>query len=333
MSFLNPSALLFLLLVPAFGVFFIQRERVRQRRLTLLGKPELVGLLHSPISYKKRMVKVSLWLATMLVLVLALARPTWGTDVNVIETTGVSIAFLLDVSNSMNAADVSPSRLERAKIDLKRLFNSLVGNELGLILFAGEAFVQFPMTTDLASAEIFLASANSDSITRQGTNIGSALQLAMNTLAESATGDPIIVVMTDGENFEGDPVAVAGEAFQRGMTIYTIGYGGTTETPIPLIDANGAAGYMVDAAGNKVLSQLDESVLQSIASQTEGKYWRSDPSADEISALITEIQGQEASRLGSRTEAQAVERFGIFVALAVLALTVEMLLPELRHVA
>lgn len=331
MNFLNPGVLGFLVVVPLGVVFLIWRDRIRLQRWQLLGDLALIERLHPPISHRRRIVKSGLWLFAVGALIVALARPTWGTDVSVIETSGVSVVVLLDVSNSMNAEDVLPSRLERAKISLQNLFDQLAGNELGLILFAGNAVLQFPLTTDSQSASVFLRTASSNSITQQGTNIEAGLRLAMDTLAESTTGSKSIVVVTDGENWQGDARAASASAAEQGIIIYSIGYGSVEGNPIPVLDENGnTTDFKTDAAGNMILSRLDETTLQAMAEQTKGQYWHASADGAEITELVAQINQQQDGVIGSRAESQRVERFGLFVALALMALTIEMLLPETR---
>ena len=262
-------------------------------------------------------------------LIVALARPVWGEEISVLETQGVSVMIVLDVSNSMNAQDVAPSRLERAKLSLSDLIDGLSGNEIGLILFAGSAYVQFPLTTDTLSAKSFLGAVSSNSITKQGTNIGAALQLAIDRFRNRGNIQPIIILVTDGENLEGDPLTVAAAAKEVGITIHAIGYGNPEGSAIPIYDDAGhETGYKTDAAGNLVMSALDEPTLKAIAEATGGTYQRASSAGTEINTLLGVISKTEATSLGTRSESCGVERFGIFVALALIALSAEILLPE-----
>jgi Ca-activated chloride channel homolog len=263
--------------------------------------------------------------------VIALARPVWGVDLNIIETQGVSVMIVLDVSNSMNAQDLVPSRLERARLVIRDLFDGLAGNEIGLILFAGTAFIQFPLTTDTISAQSFLSAVSTDAITLQGTAIEDSLRLAMNTFSAQSPAAQVIVLMTDGEGTEGDALAAADDATEREIVIHSIGFGDPQGAPIPILDEQGQiAGYKSDPDGNVVLSRLDEELLQAIAERTGGLYQRA--GAGEAAAIVQAISAAQAGTLDTRTEERGVERFGIFVALAVLALSLEMLLPETRKV-
>jgi Ca-activated chloride channel family protein len=239
---------------------------------------------------------------------------------------------VLDVSNSMNAQDVLPSRMERAKLAIHDLLDGLQGNELGLILFAGVAFVHFPFTTDTFSADAFVNSVNTDAITRQGTAIEAALRLAVQAFDERSGTAEIIILITDGENHEGDPLVVADEAAENGIVIHAIGFGDPIEgAPVPIYDDTGnVIDFKKDRFGQVVVSRLDETILQEITARTGGLYQRASASGIEVVNLINQINAVEAGELGSRTETHGVERFGIFVALALLALSLEILLPETR---
>jgi Ca-activated chloride channel family protein len=331
MNFVTPQSLLLLILLPVAIGFLVWRARVYRARLIRLGDEQLISRLMPEISTVRRVAKSVLWLATFASLVVALARPVWGEDVSIIETQGLSVIVALDVSRSMDAQDVAPSRLERAKFAINDLFESLSGNQLGLILFAGTAFVQIPLTTDTMSASTFLKAASSDSITRQGTNIDAALQLAIESFHEEMSAQRIIILVTDGENHEGDPLKVADWAAELGIVIYTMGYGNIEGAAIPLHDSNGnATGYQTDRAGNLVLSILDEPTLRAIAERTGGTYQSATPSGQEITNLTELLRNTGAGDLGTRVESRSVERFGIFVALALVALSFEMILSEMR---
>jgi len=332
MTFLSAGALLLLAILPLWILFFGWRGRARVAILRQLGEIELIGALFPQVSSARRRWKSALWLCALAALIIALARPVWGVDLDVVQTQGVSIMIVLDVSNSMEAQDILPNRLERAKLAIRDLFNGLAGNEIGLIVFAGTAFVQFPLTTDPVSAVTFLNSVSTESITRQGTAIEEALRLAIETFGEQSPAARIIVLMTDGENHEGNPLSAADKAAQEGITIHAIGYGDPDEgVPIPLVDRSGnIINYKTDQAGNVVLSRLGEEILQSIAEYSGGIYQRASASGVEITNLMNRIREAEAGDLGSRTETRGVERFGIFIALALLALSLEMLLPETR---
>lgn len=334
MTFQYPAVLFLLLLLPAAVGLFFWRDRVRRQRLERVGEADLLGRLIASASRWQRVSKAVLWLAAAAMMIIALARPVWGVDVDIIETQGAAVMIVLDVSNSMNAQDVLPSRLERAKLSVRSLVDRLQGNEVGLIVFAGAAVVQFPLTTDLTSAVTFINAASSAAISRQGTNIGAALKLAQESFDSRRAAQRMVILISDGENFEGDPAAAIETAAQAGITIHTIGYGDTRGEPVPLVDAAGnMAGFKSVPSGDVVLSALDEITLRAAAERTGGLYRRAAPDGSEINDIVKAIQQRADSRLENRAQNRGVERAGIFVALALLALSLEMLLPEPRREA
>ncbi len=330
-TFLNPIALALLIPLPLLLGLLIWRVRSRRSRLYSLGDAGLIDRLITGPRAASGWWRLVLWSGATISLIVALARPAWGVNMDVIELQGVSVVAVLDVSNSMNAQDVLPSRLERAKLALHDLFDGLGGNEVGLVLFAGSAIVQFPLTTDAESAQAFLSAASSESITQQGTAIANALHTALNLFDAQSPSARIIVLVTDGEDQEGDIEAAAAEAAAAGVTIYTIGYGGPTGVPIPILGADGqVVTYKADTSGNLVLSNRDEPTLQTLAEQTGGIYQRASASGSEITHLAQLINEAQRGLLDSRTESRSIERFGIFTLIAILLLSVEILTPGLR---
>jgi Ca-activated chloride channel homolog len=329
MTFLNPSALMLLLLVPIAGVFFIWRSQVRQLQLNRIGDPRLVTMLVVDMSTRDRQHKSALWLLTLAAIVLALARPAWGVGEEVIEAEGIALLIVLDVSASMDARDVQPSRLERAKLDARQLLDSEHVAEMGLVLFAGETFVQFPLTRDKNAVLPFVNAASSDSISRQGTAIEAALSLAIDSFDQRIAAEFVIILMSDGENHEGEPLRAAEDAALQGITIHTIGYGTLEGASIPEIDMAGTiVGYKADQAGNVVITALDERILQEIAEVTHGSYRRRSESGIEVVDLLNELARMRGAELEKQFQIRQVERFGLFVLLAIVMLTLEMFLPE-----
>ncbi len=329
-GFMLPSVLALLFLLPFAAAFFVWRWRVRTALLYSLGDAGQLAGLVTTIRSARRVVKLALWFVAVGALIFALSRPLWGFEATAIEARGVSVMVVLDVSASMDAQDVNPSRLEQAKFAVRDLFSALAGNELGLVLFAGQAIIQFPLTTDTGAAESFLNAVSTQSMTRQGTVIDAAIQLAMRGFEGGRSGTQVIILVSDGENFEGDPLRAAAEAREQGITIYALGVGGTGEgAPIPVFDANGQiTGYKSEADGSLALSRLNEVILQQVVDRAGGQYWYLDGGADSVRALADEVSKLEYGGLGSQAERRGIERFGIFVVLSLLALSVEMLMPE-----
>ncbi len=331
MTFVNPIALLLLVILLPLVIFFVWRDRRRHIKLGKLGNPILL-MSSSPISPTYRFLKMLLWTATAIFLIIAFARPVWGEEVSLVEAQGVSVFVILDVSRSMNAQDISPSRLARAKLAIQDLFTGLAGNELGMILFAGSAFVQFPLTVDNLSATTFIQAASSDAISDQGTNIESALRLAIESFHQTLSSKRYIVLISDGENFDGDVTGAAEIAGQQGIVIYTLGFGTPEGSPVPFRDDTGSeVGFETNSSGNRVLSTLDEDTLTAIAARTGGVYQRVGSSGVEITSLIQMIRAVPAGRLSDYKESREIERFGIFLAFALISLSLEIMITEFHR--
>lgn len=330
--FLSQEFFSLFLLLPLFFVLFIWRWQRVRKKLDLLGEQALIGQLTSHVLSSRRLIKTALWLLAVASIIVALARPAWGVNEDIIEAEGIAVVVALDVSASMNAQDVQPSRLERAKLATRQLFLEGEGNYVGLVLFAGSAFVQFPLTLDINAALTFLNAADDDSITQQGTALDSAIRLAVDSFDARLISHALIVVMTDGEYHDGQPLSAAEIAAERGITIHTIGFGSVEGAPIPEYDVDGRlTGYKADSAGNVVLSRLDEATLMEIAAITGGTYEQASSSGIEIVNLLNEINQVEQAVLERRSQVRRVERFGLFVWLAMLMLLAEMFLPEVRQ--
>lgn len=326
-----PTVLLLMLILPVMGLLFYWRTDAREKALARVGDPALVEKLTQKIDHRMRAVRSGLWMLAVGLLIVALAGPVWGVDAEVVEARGVAIVVALDVSTSMDAQDVVPSRIDRAKLAVRDLLAEGDGNLFALILFAGDAFVQFPLTTDVESAATFVNAASTRSVSRQGTAIEDALRLSLSVIDQRISADAAIVLMTDGENHEGDPVAAAQSAADRGVPVHVIGYGSPEGAIIPIYDASGQiVDYKTDQGRNIVQSRLDEPILQEIAALTGGLYQRASDSGVEVVNLLNELAALQSDVLEQRIQTRAVPRFAIFVALALLALTVERLLPETR---
>ncbi|MEM6283813.1 MAG: VWA domain-containing protein [Chloroflexota bacterium] len=329
--FVYPVLLWLLLLLPLLLALFVWAERSRVGRMRQIGQPELLALLMRQVSMARRWWKSGLWLLCMAMMLVALARPTWGIRTDTIETSGASVFVLMDVSNSMNAEDLSPSRLERARLGAQDLMNGIQGNEVGLITFAGTAFVYFPLTTDVQSAQSFLNFVSTDVITQQGTAIGEAVQLALNSFDEVQATEKIIVLFSDGENHSTETEQAIQAAIEADVTVHVLGYGTESGGSIPIRNSLGqVVGNKLDRTGNIIITRLDEQVLQEIARRTDGLYQQIDPSGVAIENVIRLINTAEGGTLGEDERVIGIERYALFAAIALLFLSLEMLLPETK---
>lgn len=332
MSFGEPRFLPFLLLVPLAWLALVWVNRQRRARLALLGDSALIARLVGNVNWRGRRWQRRLWVLGVGLAIIALARPQWGTATEIVEQEGVQLMVALDVSNSMLAEDLRPNRLTRAKQEIDELMRILNGDELGLVLFSGASFIQFPLTSDYETARSFLESAHPNMISLPGTAIGDAIRTAQRGFDENRASQKVILIVTDGEDHVGDPVNVATQAAQEGVIIYTLGFGSADGQPIPVYDQFGnQAGYKRDSNGQVVISQLDELTLTEIAEVTGGRYYHATGSGREIEAFADELEALEQGKLDSRLQVQLIERYPIFVLLAVVSLIGAELMPERRN--
>jgi Ca-activated chloride channel family protein len=329
MRFAEPTYLYCLIPLLLLGVALFLLARRQAAILNRLGSPELVKKLSASVNWRGRRWRNRLWFAALLLVIFALARPQWGNHVEYIERRGVEVMMVLDVSESMLAEDFPPNRLARAKLEISELMDKLGGNELGLVLFSGAAFIQFPLTSDFATARTFLESAYPGIISRPGTAIAEAIKIAAGGFNQERATQKVMVIMTDGENHEGDTIEAAQAAADQGVLIYTIGFGSPEGEPIPQYDELGnPLGYKRDAQGQTVMTRLDELTLQQISNLSKGQYYRARPDGREVDQLAGEIGRLQTAEMESRFETRGVDRFQWFLLAAILALTITELIPD-----
>jgi Ca-activated chloride channel family protein len=330
MDFAQPLFLTCFIPLVLIGLLIYFLARRTDLALARLGSPQLIARLSASVNQRGRRWKIVLWFVALSLVIVALARPRWGSQVEYVERRGVEIMVALDVSESMLAEDFKPNRLARAKLEITELMDILEGNELGLVLFSGAAFVQFPLTSDFATARTFLDAAYPGIISRPGTAIAEAIEIALTGFNEERATQKVIILLTDGENHEGDILKAAESAAEKGIIIYTIGFGSPDGEPIPQYDTQGnLLDYKRDRqSGEVVLSRLDETTLQQIARITAGRYFRAVPDGREIGFLANAISELQTSELESRFETRRVERFQWVLGLAILALVIIELIPE-----
>ena len=267
-----------------FAVAGIARSRAIQR----IGNPELIASLIQQVSPARRRLKATLWLITLIFLIFALARPIWGVEAEVIETDGVAVMIVLDISRSMDTQDITPSRIERAKLDMGQLIEGLEGQDVGITLFAGESFPYMPFTYDILSAQTFLDAVSTRSTSNQGTALYSGLQDAVDAFENrNLSTQKVVVLASDGENHQLTLSDTINQAIENNVIVHTLGYGTEEGGQIPLYDENGAlTGFQTDSTEAIVTSRLDETELRAIASDTGGIYQQVTAEDDVINATI-----------------------------------------------
>ena len=273
----------------------------------------------------KAWVRLVLFSLAFFFFVIGLSRPQIGAKLKEHETKGAEIMIVLDVSNSMLAEDYSPNRLDRAKLAISRLVDKLRDDRIGLIVFAGNSFVQLPITTDYVSAKMFLSSISTESVPVQGTAIGDAINTAMRSFSAQSEKSRAVIVITDGENHEDDPVTAAKQAAEMGARVFAIGVGSPEGKPIPM---NGE--LLKDKDGEIVVTRLDEKVLQDVAAAGNGVYVRAGNNEFGLNPIIEDIRKMDDERYNSIVFEEYDEQFMYFLAIALFFFVVEMLVGDRR---
>ena len=330
--FLSTDILFGLLLVPALGAFFWGTRQARERALAQFGDLALVQKLSATLSRRARAAKSVLMLLGVAFLILALARPQFGTRVETVTSQGQDVMVALDVSRSMLAEDVAPNRLERARLEIMRILQRLDGDRIGLVAFAGNAFVQSPLTVDYGAAALFLNAMDTDLIPIQGTNLGEALTVALDAFEEGTRDFRVLIVVTDGEDHEGEIEGALERARDEGVQIHTVGIGSLDGVPIPEFTASGErSGFVRDEQGAVVTTRLDESTLEHVAEATGGRYFPALGPGANLDPLVEEVTGAGGRELEAREITLFDEQFQIFLGFALVLLLVEGLIPERRR--
>jgi len=332
MQFATPEAFYWLLLLPALVFFLVWSGRRRGRAAEQLAEATLIERLSLGVSRARDRWKASLLLVGVFFLVLAIARPQWGQRTDEVVAHGVDVFLVLDTSFSMDAADVAPSRMERARYVASALIERLQGNRIGLIVFAGSAFVQCPLTLDYGAAKIFLDTVGTGVVPEPGTDILQALEAASRGFVARDSKFRVVVLLTDGEETEGSALGVADKAREEGIVIHTVGVGTPGGEPIPMRNESGeVTDYIRDESGQPVLSRLAEETLSKIALETGGKYFRISEQDQEIEEIAGLIAGMEGEELESQLFRRFQERFYWPLGFALLFLLAEALVPRERR--
>lgn len=324
-NFAQPQYLLLIFLIPLFFVSYVLMRHFRRKRIGKFGDERLVRGIMPSVSSSKGWVKLVLFSLAFFFFSIGMSRPQIGAKLKEHKTKGAEIMIVLDVSNSMLAEDYSPNRLDRAKLAISKLVDRLRDDRIGLIVFAGSSFVQLPITTDYVSAKMFLNSITPESVPIQGTAIGDAINTAIRSFSAQSEKSRAIIVITDGENHEDDPVAAAKQASEMGIRVFTIGVGSSEGKPIP-VDGE----LLKDRSGNIVVSRLDEKTLKQIAAAGNGMYVRAGNSEFGLNPIIDEIQKMQDEQFSSVVFEEFDEQYMYFFGIALVFFVLEMLVGERR---
>ena len=328
--FANPEYFWGLVIVPILILFYVLSRVARKRALNKFGKEEIISYLMPYSSNSRPAIKFAILMLALVFFIIGIARPQFGSKLKTEKRKGVELVIALDVSNSMLAEDIQPNRLARAKRAISRLIDRLKDDKIGLIVFAGDAYTQLPITTDYNSAKLFLAAVNTDIVPKQGTAIGSAIDLGIHSFAPNSEANKAIIVITDGENHEDDAVSVATAANEQGIVIHTIGMGLPQGTPIPVY-RNGQKDYRKDKDGKPVVTKLNEPMLEQISAAGGGIYVRANNAQVGLNALFDEIGKMEKTELESRVYSEYDDQFQYFFAIGLLLLLFEFIILDRKN--
>ncbi|MBK7629808.1 MAG: VWA domain-containing protein [Ignavibacteriales bacterium] len=329
-KFANSEYLNALWLIPVLIVLYILFNRNRKRLLEKFAEIDLQKSIMYSFSGIKSKIKFGLILTSLALLILAFANPQVGTKMQEVKQTGIDVYILLDVSRSMQAEDIKPNRLEKAKYQISNLIQKLRGDRIGLIIFSGEAYIQFPLTTDYSAANLFLSAVDFNSVPQPGTAIASAITMAVQSF-DSANTDKAIIVITDGEDHEGDIDKSVEDATDKDIKIYTIGLGSPNGVPIPVYDNRGnSVGFKQDNSGQTVLTKLDETILKKIAKDGNGEYYQGNNYEDYLDKIYNDLSKLEQSEYGVKKVTDYEDRFYYFLIPAILLLLIEIFITDKR---
>jgi len=327
MRFGNPEFFLLLLALPLLAAFFFWVYRRKLAALARFASAPLIKKLSASAGPSRYILKCTFFCLFFLFVIFALVRPKFGVKMEMVERKGVDIMIALDVSHSMLAQDLAPNRLERAKLEIRRFINLLRGDRVGLIIFAGESYVQTPLTLDHSAVQFMLQSVNTDWVQIQGTAIAEVIRQATKSLGSATRKHKVLLILSDGEDHEGNVIEAAREAAKEGIVIYTIGIGSETGVPIPMNRGGGSVVYKKDRAGNLAMTRLNPVMLEKIALETNGKYFHAGTNLD-LTRIYNEISRMEKTEFGMTKTTVHEEQYQIFLLIALIFILIEFFISE-----
>lgn len=324
----NPQYLYALLVIPVLIVVFILTQINKRKSLQKFGDKNVITKLMPLVSNRRGGFKFSIILLVLTLIIISISRPQFGSKLKEVTTEGVEIIIALDVSNSMLAKDIAPNRLEAAKRSISRMLDNLIDDKIGLIVFAGKAYTQVPVTTDYTASKMLLSTLSTNIIKEQGTAISEAIQLASKSYSPDNESNKALIIITDGENHENDPIEAAKEAKEKGIIIYTIGLGSNKGTPIPI---PGSSDFRKDKQGRVIMTSLNEKILEKIANATGGKYIRANNSRLGLKALYDEIEKLDKMELEAEVYSEYEDIFPYFIFVALILLVFDFILLNKKN--
>ena len=322
----------FLFGIPVLILWIIFYNRWKKKSFSLFGDNKLLKELMHSYSKGRTQIKNIFTVLIFSLLIIGIANPQIGTKMEEVKREGVDLMIAIDLSNSMLAEDIKPNRLEKAKLAISRLIDKLEGDRIGLIVFAGDAYVQLPITTDYSAAKLFLSTVNTNIVPSQGTEIGKAIDLSVQSFDMENAQNKAIIIITDGESHDEKAIESSQQAQELGIFVHTLGMGLSKGGPIPIYNKYGnQIGYRKDREGNTVVSKLNENLLRKIASEGAGVYVRANNSKAGLATLFAEINKMEKKEIGTMVFTEYKDRFQFFIGFALLLLLADLILLNRKN--
>jgi len=325
----NPQYLYLLLIIPVLLGLYVVVRFLYNRSIKRFGDWNVIKQLMPDVSLIRQSIKFIVLCIALGMLIWAIARPQSGSKLQQVKRSGIELIIALDVSNSMLATDIKPNRLENAKRTIEKILSKLDEDKVALIVFAGDAYVQIPMTTDFSAAKLFLATANPGIVPKQGTAIGSAIDLAIKSFSPEGDVGKVLVIITDGENHEDNPLEAAKRAAEKGIVIHTIGLGSPEGAPLP--KSEGIQDFKKDNGGSVIISKLDEATLTQIAAATNGIYIRANNSKSALNALFDEVDKMDKKEMEAKIYADFDDKFPILITIALIFVLLDFIILERKN--
>lgn len=333
MRFAEPINFIILLGVVALGVFIFWALARKKKLINLFGDLPLIFKNAPYISFARQRTKVVILLVALMLLSVALARLQFGTHLELLKREGLDIVVAVDVSNSMLAQDMNPNRLQKAKQEIQGIIDRLKGDRIAIVAFAGQAFIQCPLTLDYSAARFLLNAIDNTSVSVQGTSLTSAIEMATKAFNQKEKKHKVMLLLTDGEDHKGGVEPMADEARKQGIKIYTVGIGNPAGEPIPILDREGnKVGFKKDGSGEVIVSKLDEVTLQKISLNTGGKYYHATAGEIELDRIFDEISKLEKKELEGTLVTRYDDRFQLPLLLVILLVVGEFFITERKKV-
>lgn len=327
--FENPELGWLLIAVPSVSVLYLAMLGWKNRKIRSFAEEKLIPHLIPDLSSTRSFFKFLFFKMGIVFLIIALIDPKIGTKLKEVKSTGIDIMFCLDVSNSMLAEDAEPNRLERAKRSIQQIIDQLHGDRIGVVIFAGNAYIQLPITTDYDAAKLFLSGVDTDMLSVQGTSIGAAVELAADSFDPESNAQKAIIIITDGENHEDNAVSAVKAVVERGITLHTIGMGSIDGAPIPQYNRSGRQiGFKEDQNGTTVVTALNEPMLRELAEEGNGMFIRAAGNYVAVNDLLAELNKVEKSELETMQFSDYEHRFQWFLFAGIFFLLLDMALAR-----